>query len=627
MLSPLLATLALPSLLAAPQEIATRSLEIDGVASGWLDTFEGGSFLHLVSHELLAGRDLNGDGDAFDPNVLSVLETRSETLWQTRTSPVSTTRIGERWLLLVRERDLGIDLTGNGQAFDHAYLVGDPVAGTLEPLPLAANPNVVLWGTYSALPKRDAVVVQDLGQRILRVDLDTRVVDDLGRAGARAAFGVTPFQTGTGLPMLEDGLVDLNADGDEDDEVWHLLDAERPALRNLGFAGDFFLPGLARPVGIVREADNDLDANGDGDRTDRFLRVFSRGFQTASDVPLALADDNYGGLLPAPNGRWIVLSVNEDLQGADLNGDGDRGDGVPFVLDLRTGRTRQLEGTMVGAPFLPWSPGSDRVLLIASERQEGVDLDGDGSATANLLVAHDLKRGTRAVSPFQPATRLIGSFLYQDRGTARAWSGTTPATSRYALLTVGEDARGDGDGDGARLGVILQKLDTATGELSETGLVILPGTLEVDGREATMLAFEGTTDRNGDGVVSFELVVACRLDLVTGDAHFGSALHYQFAQRTGDHAFGRVPETVLGRDATGDGDLADEVHAVVSLRTGERLTTDIARGQRTGALSAVTSTGDVFVLADEPVTGRDLNGDGDGTDWGVLHVYGLPARR
>jgi hypothetical protein len=192
---------------------------------------------------------------------------------------------------------------------------------------------------------------------------------------------------------------DLNGDGDEKDAVVHAHRLSTAETRNLRVAGGMAFDGYPLDPTrdwlalLVAEADQGGDLNGDGDTKDRVVHVHK--LPADETVSLGLA-----GLVAwvrcqacdvsqAP----LVLLVSEADQGADLNGDGDMRDHVLHVHRPSTGETAnvRLAGYPEVFPFGGDASG-DWLILEAYEAGQNADLNGDGDKGDMVLHLADLKR-------------------------------------------------------------------------------------------------------------------------------------------------------------------------------------------------------------------------------------------
>lgn len=166
---------------------------------------------------------------------------------------------------------------------------------------------------------------------------------------------------------------DLNGDGDLLDAVACLLNPLTGGITNLkqdafdlvGSEDDVLL--LLRP-----ESGSNVDWNGDGDRDDVVAHAYDRIARTTTNTLLAVA-----GAFGATRSE-LLLFADEADQSRDLDADGDRLDGVFVLYDLA--RKSSLNFSLAGSGPVPFAvlTSEGRVVLLANENAQGRDLNGDG---------------------------------------------------------------------------------------------------------------------------------------------------------------------------------------------------------------------------------------------------------
>ena len=278
------------------------------------------SAINPASHP--QGTDLNGDGDARD-TVVHFFDGSGVQNLQRAAIAVA---LSESWIVaLVSEADQGhADLNGDGDTVDTVVQVASVTA-----------PQT--W--------------RNLGQA-------ARVVDVVG--------SVVAFITPEAAQQ-----VDLNGDGDMNDEVLQVYDAAADTLINTGQAAEEFVLGqhvIAFRTSEAAQGNHDL--NGDGDTTDFVMQVYDLIGRRVIDTGQAAIPCNLAACDPRLPYRVLddavkFLTLEED-QGEDLNGDGDQGDLVlqtfnvpqavqasgirPASRTTRYARTRSLDtGVRAGA--------------------------------------------------------------------------------------------------------------------------------------------------------------------------------------------------------------------------------------------------------------------------------------
>jgi hypothetical protein len=303
--------------------------------------------LTFTADEAELGRDLNGDGDAQDRDVLQIYDFQSDTTASTALSASHALPrrhallivAPDEWLVLVDERGSGCDLDGDGDADDLVSHTLDPAAGTSINLATACVPRAPLSQTVNGSfcyfaresPGRD-------------------------RNGDGDFEDVTPVVYGWGRQVEHPLALDPTASG----AIW-----SRSAI-----------------VLDVSEAAQGLDLDGDGDTSGLVVHVIDgRGLHN-------LGLDSRG-LTGAP-GRALIPRSEEESR-ADWNGDGDRLDVVTFAWDseMRATSNTAVAGTVLGA-------SSERLLLAVSEAGDGRDWNADGDLDDLAYVHHDFARGVNS---------------------------------------------------------------------------------------------------------------------------------------------------------------------------------------------------------------------------------------
>ena len=243
--------------------------------------------------------DLNGDGDAVD-TVVHVHEIRSGTTLNTGRSLSIVTQEPE---ILVDRRTVafvtqewaeGADLNGDGDFFDEVAQLVDATSGVVRNTGLAAtNPTLSARGQILVLPVWEgsqgltdlngdgdsADVVPQI------VDTQTGTVTNVGRAVSedlhKYELQGIPFVTAIGghvvfaVDEFRDGKLDLNGDGDFNDDILHVYDTVAGTLWSSGLSGR---PEVLVGRGFVsttvsEQASAQTDLNGDGDTWDDVMHV------------------------------------------------------------------------------------------------------------------------------------------------------------------------------------------------------------------------------------------------------------------------------------------------------------------------------------------------------------------
>jgi len=205
--------------------------------------------------------------------------------------------------------------------------------------------------------------------------------DKLSSTRRAAVLPLVFVGSSLGFRALESGQeLDLDGDGDLLDAVAFVFDpfaAKATNLRqdaiDLRGSEDFLL--LARP-----ESTSGLDSNGDGDRSDVIVHAFDRRSGLTTDTKIASVD------VFGATASEILLYASEAGEGRDLNADRDLADEVFVVFDVpgKTSMSLNLAGGSDAARFASFS-SSGKLVLLANERAQGTDLDGDGDLSDQVF--------------------------------------------------------------------------------------------------------------------------------------------------------------------------------------------------------------------------------------------------
>lgn len=435
-----------------------------------LVSFAGGSLVLEVSEANEGALDRNGDGDAVDVVLETLLLGPRNRLSGAGTPPsrvVPLSRPGallpstgccvsgtgvvqslfrldpERLYVGIDERTIGagVDLNGDGDALDLQVLHVYPTDGSA-PLNLgvALGGRLELFGRDAVMLVSESSQGADLngdGDAFDSVfhfwDPDTGVLQNSGLA-------VSSFERVDGhwiLRIAESAVnEDLNGDGDLSDIVPHLYDPDTGEARSLGLSIRTILGFGDTLLLSVDEAPNGgVDRNGDGDGFDTVLHVYDVPSGVTTNLTTALS---LGGPMRSGD-RLIALIVDEDDQGADFNLDGDIDDLVVGVYDRVGGTFANTVLQTFDAKVL--SSGGTLVFCV-SEAQQGADLNGDGDADDFVLHAWDAETGTAS---------SLGLQRQGLRGVA---------SEELVLFLVSEAAQGvDLDGDGLLTSDVAHAID------------------------------------------------------------------------------------------------------------------------------------------------------------------------
>ena len=411
--------------------------------------------------------DLNGDGDASDFVLHTIdLDTGASinhglAVDNGGIGPLHPD--GNTLVFRVSEfRQGGQDLNGNGvvhvsEKVFHILDVPSGVVTNLGPTHPQQRAvwvgNTLVFGVHEFFHRADLNGDGDRLDSVVHLfERNTGAVSNLGFAAA-AVSGPRTVATGEEifLSVLEFGEGDLNGDGDDFDDVWHVLDVPSRVLTNSGLdtSGSHFIRVGTNRFFSVSEGRSDRDFNADGDKIDSVLHVYEGAAGVFTNLGLA------AGRRFLVNER-LAMRISESSQGqTDLNGDGDALDNVLHFLDpsLLTLENTFLAVRRFGHELAGGSQGP--VLVVFLEESGfgvGVDYNNDG----DLLDA-----------PIQLLNLSEGSLLNVGLdGIVLALN------ERFLVCTVNESQQGNADlnGDG--------DTDDAIVHLVDLGLLALPGLLQ-----------------------------------------------------------------------------------------------------------------------------------------------------
>jgi len=318
---------------------------------------------------------------------------------------------------------------------------------------------------------------------------------------------------------------DLNGDGDIEDRVLHVYHAPTQTLVNVG---KFVIDLPSSRVDGTRiffrgdEGRDDVDENGDGDKTDAFVFIYD--FASDSLTPTTLdtsawsfdgrflwaieledeVDRNGNGRLEdfifrshdtetgverlvdsavwnydARNGTVIYTRI-ELLNGDDLNGDGDTDDDELYLMEAPSGPPQRIFTDPSGFPRLT----ATHAIWTMDEDVEGVDRNGDGDLADHHLFLHDLSEG---------------STLEFDRpGLEPLPFAANESAIAFLVEETDEDLNGDDDLED-RVAHVFSFVNERTYNLGLATPTVLSNYLRDDRLALPVREFEQDRDLNGDG--------------------------------------------------------------------------------------------------------------------------------
>ncbi len=357
----------------------------------------GSRMLFAASETHSAGTDLNGDGDAID-NVVHIhdfatgstinLGVAHENSFAGANLSMST----DVAAFLVSEWDEGgVDLNSDGDNYDAILYTYEPVLGlagsriAVDPRtrPIVAGTHVAFFADEAANGGVDLNGDGDAFDRVPHVfDRATGLTTNLGVAASKLEFdgNLLVFHASEN----SNGATDLNGDGDTGDDVVHVVDVIAGTVTNLALSSHDAAVDHGRAAFLASEIGQGADLNGDGDQFDEVIHVYDQAASATLNLGLA-------GSSVALKSDLVVTSVPEWFEAnADLNGDGNVFfDSVVYVHDLLTGTTRNLGVT----GFAREIHGGRVTIRVSEAAHGGRDLNGDGDAVDDVLMVYDRTTG------------------------------------------------------------------------------------------------------------------------------------------------------------------------------------------------------------------------------------------
>ncbi len=462
---------------------STRTSNL-GLAVGAV--YGSGRYRLLLVTESEQGRDLDGDGDLFD-SVVHVLDLELGSVVETGLVlgivPSSGIEVPARPVVsaeatiafAVSESETGgLDRNADGDTDDLVLALYEPDGASVTNLGLAAS-FVTATRTFLAFTVPEVSQGADLdGDGSVSAADHVLFVHDLAR-GETWNTGLVPARVlgaqgdFVALAVGEEA-GDGNGDGDTFDFLFELYDVRTRSVQHTALALQSGITGPVPPVARhdrwafnLYEGDQGMDLNGDGDTLDLAAIVYDPGSRTYRALgPLVVAqrpelDPLVLFELPQPGapgafsfvwlydvrtdllvstgfagsdvqraGERLVISVDEQSQGQDLDQNGFLDGIVPVLFELASGRSEVLP--LDGVAVRPTESG---LLVRARESFSRRDWNGDGDQNDLVLFTWDERDG-----------RLVNTRLAPANA---AFLGEGLALLEMDETALSRDLNGDGD--------------------------------------------------------------------------------------------------------------------------------------------------------------------------------------
>ncbi len=362
---------------------------------------------------------------------------------------------------------------------------------------------------------------------------------------------------------------DLNGDGDNLDDVVHVVDTATNTNVNLGLAvvGPLLASDRHFAFLVAEGAQGGGDLSGDGDAADAVWHVFNPAAAVGGGNPrnLGLATPATGLRGVGLRGGFFLLQ-SEGAQGADLNADGDQIDMVGAAFDGTAFAITGVTGPI--APATPVPSRNARVAFTLSEPAGAADLNLDGDQTDLVIGFADFTLSPPTI------------------GRPNAPGGTAIANHPYGLTDDGLAYFIDENTNGA-----------------------VDRNLDADAADAVFAVFDiagltgEATPSNGALLPTIALAGTAGLGLATGRHHV---------------LVGVSEIDNAQNDLNGDGDTFDAIIGWVDTRVGQNGLLNVDATLPLGPFPMrIEGDRGIFGVAEaalDPTQSQDLNGDGDGND-------------
>jgi len=237
-----------------------------------------GNLVEFYVSESKQNADLNGDGDT-DDTVPHVYDATTGITTNLGLSTLSFTLLanGNLALFSIHEATQGADLNGDGDTDDTVPHVYDATTGITTNLGLDSNTTPGYSdGTLVMFPISESGQNADLNGDGDQLDTVPHVYD--ATTGITTNLGIGDFSNVVDGNIIAGSLSeyfegDLNGDGDTNDTIIHIYDATTTTVTNLGLDGGQVRTNGVTLVYVVSEFNQGVDLNGDGDTNDQVLHA------------------------------------------------------------------------------------------------------------------------------------------------------------------------------------------------------------------------------------------------------------------------------------------------------------------------------------------------------------------
>jgi cysteine-rich repeat protein len=355
---------------------------------------QGDIFVRAAS---AASADLTGDGDASD-TLLRILDTT--------TGPPST---------LIDLCPAAATAVASGRA---AFLRPEAAGQT----PSLACPTAPLVGNNPDLNGDN-----DANDDVVHF-WDGTTVDNLGKAATAVALSDTWIAALVSEAAEGDSV--LNGDGDANDTVVHVHPAGAGTWTNVSQAAETLALAGSRVAFLTGEAaQGNSDLNGDGDMSDRVVQTYDAATATLTNVGQAAEEIVLGsaGLI-----AFRTLEARQNNQ--DLNDDTDSDDGVLQVYDAVGGLLLNSQQAVTPCrleacdPRVPYRVRDDTVTFLTLEADQGEDLNDDGDLGDLVLQVLNVRQACSNGGPAGACHTLAAASagICTDTGDACVDDGACP---------------------------------------------------------------------------------------------------------------------------------------------------------------------------------------------------------